>query len=229
MAVDVFRNGMDHNVGAVVQGVLDIGAHEGVVHDHRDAMAVGNSRHLCDIHHPQSRVGRGLDPDQLGVIWPDQFFHVELDAGRERHMHAVGRCNLGEVPVCSAVDIGYRNHMRALCEGLEDGSGGRGAGGEGQGMFRLLEGSDSLFKVLSAASQPTFARRKDPKWLTGLGWSCGCIRRSRWVSQRWSGRRWLRGRSETVSSAALQDRKDSTHGRNNGTGGRIVRRTSMDR
>lgn len=56
MAVDVFRNGMDHNVGAVVQGVLDIGAHEGVVHDHRDAMAVGNSRHLCDIHHPQGRV-----------------------------------------------------------------------------------------------------------------------------------------------------------------------------
>lgn len=138
MAVDVFRNGMNHNVGTVFQGVLDIWAHEGVVHDHRNPMPVGHSRNLCNVHHSHCRVRRRLDPDQLGVIWSNQFLHVQFNAGRERHVNAVSCRNLGEVPVCPPIDIGNRNDVCALGEGLKDSSGGGGAGGEGKGIFCLF-------------------------------------------------------------------------------------------
>lgn len=114
MSVDVLRNRMDHDIGAMIQRFLDIRAHKGVVdHDH-NSMTVRDCRDLGDIHHPQGRVGRGLYPDQLGVVRSDQFLHIQLDTGRESHVYTVGGGNLGEIPVCPSIHIRNRHHMRAL-------------------------------------------------------------------------------------------------------------------
>lgn len=49
MAVDVFCDGVDDDVGAVVERVLHVGAQEGVVdHDH-DAVLVGDGGDFADV------------------------------------------------------------------------------------------------------------------------------------------------------------------------------------
>lgn len=49
MAVDILGHGVDNQVGAVVQWVLDVGAHEGVVDDDGDAMLVGDVGDGADV------------------------------------------------------------------------------------------------------------------------------------------------------------------------------------
>lgn len=56
MAVDVLRNGMHDNVGAMLQRILHIGTHEGVVDNHQNAVPVGNFSNLRDINHSEGRV-----------------------------------------------------------------------------------------------------------------------------------------------------------------------------
>lgn len=45
---------------------------------------------------------------------------MQLDAGREGDMHAVGGSHLGEVSVSSTVDIGDRDDVGSGRERLED-------------------------------------------------------------------------------------------------------------
>lgn len=113
MAIDVFRNGMNDKVGAVLQRILDIGAHEGVIDNHQDSMAVGDIRNLGDIDHPKCRVRRGLNPNQFGVARTDQLLHIQLNAGRESDLDAMGRSNFGEIPVCATIHIGDGYDVRA--------------------------------------------------------------------------------------------------------------------
>lgn len=127
VTVDILGHGVNHHVGAVIQRVLDIGAHEGVVDHNQDAMAVGNFSHGFDIHQTEGRVGGGLDPDEFGLIGPNQVLDMQLDAWREGHVDTVRRCHLGEISVSAAVDIGDRNNVRPSGEGLEDGRSSCGA------------------------------------------------------------------------------------------------------
>lgn len=108
----------------MVQRVLNIGTHKGVVNDNQDTMAVGDISDGANIDQAESRVRRGLNPDELSLIWPNQILHMQLDAGRESHMHAVGGSHLGEVSVSSAVHIGDRDDVGPGCERLEDVCGG---------------------------------------------------------------------------------------------------------
>lgn len=66
VAVDVLGHGVHDEVGTVVQGVLDIGAHEGVVNNNHDAVLVGNVGNGTDVHQAEGGVGGGLNPDELG-------------------------------------------------------------------------------------------------------------------------------------------------------------------
>lgn len=104
---------MNDNVGAMLQRILDIRAHEGVIDNHQDSVTVGDFRDLGDIDHSKCWVRRGLNPNQFGVARTDQLLHIQLNAGRESDMDSMGRRNLGEVPVCATVHIGYGYNMRA--------------------------------------------------------------------------------------------------------------------
>ena len=61
----------------------------------------------------------------------------------------MGGRDLGEISVRSTVHIGHRNNVRARSEGLEDIRRGGRTGGKGQGVFRMLEGRNSLLKVVT--------------------------------------------------------------------------------
>jgi hypothetical protein len=105
VSINVFGHGVNNKIGTVVQWVLDVGAHESVIDNNLNAVLVGNVGNSPDIHQAESRVGGGLDPDELGLR-ADQLLHIQLDRGGEGDMDTVRRSNLGEVSVGTAVNIG---------------------------------------------------------------------------------------------------------------------------
>lgn len=56
MTIDVLGDRMHDEIRSMIQGILDVRAHEGVVHHHHDAMTVRNVCDLADINQAQSRV-----------------------------------------------------------------------------------------------------------------------------------------------------------------------------
>lgn len=153
MTVDVLGDGVDDDIGTVVQRVLNVGAQEGVVDDNQDTVLVGDGSDLLDIDQAEGGVGGGFDPDQLGLVGADELLDVELNARRESHLDAMGGGNLGEVTVSSTIDIGDGDDVRARGERLEDdGSGGR-ARGEGKGIFGVFKSSNGLLEVVTKFQQ----------------------------------------------------------------------------
>jgi hypothetical protein len=126
VAVDVLGDGVNDNVGTVVQGVLDIGAHKGVVNDNEDATLVGDIGNKLDINQAEGGVGGGFDPDELS-LGADQLLDLLLNTRRERDLDTVRGGNLGEVPVSAAVHIRDGDDVRASGQRLEDYRSGCGA------------------------------------------------------------------------------------------------------
>ena len=131
MTIDIFRNGMQHDIRTMVQWILHIRTHKSVIHNHLNVIRMRNLGNLLDVHQSQRRVRRRLDPDQLGILGPDQLLHVHLDGRSKSHMNAMGRSHLGEVSMRSTVDVGDGNNMRARGQGLEYRSSGGRARSEG--------------------------------------------------------------------------------------------------
>lgn len=158
MPIDVLGDGVDHNIRTVIERVLDVRAEERVVHHDQNAMSVRDRGHLANVDQAQGRVRRTLDPDQLRVVRTDELLDVDLNGRREGNVHAVGGRDLGEIPVCAAVDIRHGDDVRSGREGLQDGRCRCGPGREGEGVFRMFQRGDGLFEVISGESQ----RREGP-------------------------------------------------------------------
>jgi hypothetical protein len=149
VAINILGHGVNNEIGTVVQWVLDVGAHKSVIDNDLNTVLVGNVGNSPDIHQAESRVGGGLDPDELG-LGADQLLHVQLNGGGEGDLDTVRRSNLGEVSVGTAVNIGDRNDMGASSKGLENVGRSGGAGGEGQSVLGMLESCNGLLKVITA-------------------------------------------------------------------------------
>lgn len=180
MSVDVLGHGVHHNVGTVVERVLDVRAHKGVVDHNEDAMAMRHGGHFLNIHETQGRVGRGFDPHQLR-LGSDQLLHIALQRGGEGDIDTVGGGHLSEVAMGATVDIGDGDDVRTGGERLENDGGGGRTGGESEGIAGILQRGDSLLKVI-----PTRVRLvcdggdlHDRRSLTGWGWSSEYTRRGR--------------------------------------------------
>ena len=104
MTVDVLCHRVYHDIRAVVQRILDIRAHEGVVHNYHDSVLMRNRRDLPYVHQGQCRVRWRLDPDKLRV-WANEFGNVDFDAWAECDLDIVCERYLCEVTVRSSVDI----------------------------------------------------------------------------------------------------------------------------
>lgn len=73
---------------------------------------------------------------------------MQLDAGRERDLHAVCSRNLGEISVCTAVHIGDGDDVRPGGERLEDSRGSSGTGRKGEGVFGIFQCCNGLLEVI---------------------------------------------------------------------------------
>jgi hypothetical protein len=117
---------VNNNVGTVIKGILDIGAHEGVVDNNKDTTLVGNIGNKSDIDQAKGGVGGGFDPDELS-FGADQVLDLLLNARRERDIDTVRGGNLGEVTVSATVHIRNRDDVRASGQRLENDRGSGGA------------------------------------------------------------------------------------------------------
>lgn len=124
MAVDVLGHTVHNDVGAVIQGVLDVGREEGIVYNNHDSVPVRNRSNSTDIDQAQRGVTGRLNPDQFCLVGADQIFDIQLNRGRECDVDAVRGGDLGEVAMSSAIDVRHRDDMRAGGKGLQDDSGG---------------------------------------------------------------------------------------------------------
>lgn len=148
VAINVLGHGVNNNISTVVQWVLDVGAHESVINNDLDTVLVGNVGNSPDIHQAKSRVGGGLNPNELS-LGADQLLHIHLNRGGEGDLDTVRRSNLGEVSVGTTVNIGNRNDVRASSKGLEDIGSSGGAGRESKSILGVLESGNGLLEVIT--------------------------------------------------------------------------------
>ena len=83
-------------------------------------MLVGNGRDFSNIDQAKCRIAGAFDPYELGLFWSDEVCNIYFNARRECDLYAVCCCDLCEIAMGTAVDIGYGNDMGALGEGLEN-------------------------------------------------------------------------------------------------------------
>jgi hypothetical protein len=104
VSIDVLCNGVNDNVCAVVERVLDIRGEEGVVDYDKNAVLVCDGGDFADVNEGEGWVGRGFDPDQL-CLWTDELCDVDFEGGTERDLDPVCEGDLCEVSVGSAVYV----------------------------------------------------------------------------------------------------------------------------
>lgn len=112
MAIDVLGNGVDNNVCTMLQWILNIRAHKGVINNNPDPVRMGYFSDTLDINKRQSWIRRCLDPNKLGLRSNDGV-DINFNAAREGHGDTVRCSNLCEVSVGAAVDIAHGDDMRA--------------------------------------------------------------------------------------------------------------------
>lgn len=106
MPINVLCNRVNHNVCAMVERVLNVGAEEGIINHNHDAISVGHRGNVPNVDQAQGRIAGAFDPYQLGLIRTDELGHVDLNAGRKCDLNTMGCGDFGEVAMCTAIDIG---------------------------------------------------------------------------------------------------------------------------
>ena len=120
MAVHVFGGGMGHDIRAPFDGPAVDRGREGIVHDQRHAVGMGNFGKLLNIQDCQGRIGNGLAEHGPCIVFKSSmqlFFRgVGRDEGRLDPHFGHGDRDQIEGP---AVDRGGRNDMAACFTDIE--------------------------------------------------------------------------------------------------------------
>lgn len=135
-------------------------------------MLMCHCRHGSYIHQAERRIAGRLDPYELRLIWPNKSFDISNYAGRKVDCYTMCVCNLCEIAMGAAVNIGDGDDVGSLGEGLEDCSGGSGTGGESEGVFSMLEGRYCFFEVVPVRGirhkAVSFVSSEAPAYLLGF-------------------------------------------------------------
>lgn len=118
--VDVLRHGVDDNICAVIQRVLNVRAEERVVNHHHNPMLMCYRSDFADVDQRQCRIAGTFDPYQLRFVRPYQLCNVDFDTRGECDLNPMCGSDLCKVPVCPAVYIGDRNNVRTSGKRLKD-------------------------------------------------------------------------------------------------------------
>ena len=112
VAAAVLRGRVHDDVSAQGQRLLEVGRGERVVHRENGAGLMSHGREGGDVGDAQQRVGRRLDPDDLGLAGPDGGPHG-LDVGDpgSRVLHPPRKSNLAQQAVGAAIGIGGNDHV----------------------------------------------------------------------------------------------------------------------
>ena len=149
VAVHILGGGVDDDVGTEIEGTAEHRRGEGVVHDQRQAVTMGQGRDAFDIQHVHGRIGQGLAEHGPGV-GADGLFDLGVIGPliHEGHFDAHFFQRHGEQIEGAAVDAGHADHMVAAPGQVEDGDkvgslprrGAQGADATFQSRDLLLHG-----------------------------------------------------------------------------------------
>ena len=105
VAVEVFRGGVDHDVGAVLDRPEVHRAREGRVHDEREADFLREVGDRPEVEHAAGRVHRRLDEDRARLLAQPLAPRARLERIHQRDVDAVPAELLREQAVRAAVDL----------------------------------------------------------------------------------------------------------------------------
>ena len=135
VAADELGGGLDHHVGAVLQRAEQVRSGEGVVHDHRQVMLVGDFGDCLEVRQISVRVAEGLEVDELGVL---------LDEGGG---DAVTRQGVAQQVEGSTVDVlGGDDVVTGLGDITHSVFNGSGTGSDGQTSGTTFKGGDAVLE-----------------------------------------------------------------------------------
>ena len=148
MAGQVLGGGLHGDVSAEFQGTLQVGRHEGVVHDQQGAVAVRQLRNRGNVGDLQGRVRGGLKEDDLhirGEVLIAQGREVADEAGLHSAFSQLG----GREAVGAAVGRHAQQQGVARLQNAEGRRGGRHAGGVRVGVLGPLERGEGRLQVIA--------------------------------------------------------------------------------
>jgi hypothetical protein len=110
---------------------------------------MGSFGNGLDVNNTKGRVGRGFDPNKLGV-GSEFLFNI----GRIAQVDKGGidtnvGSNLGKVTISTTIDIVDRDHMATLLKAVDNGGSGGRTGSKSKTVLGTFQSSNSFFKVVS--------------------------------------------------------------------------------
>ena len=142
VAVQILGGAVDHHVGAQLQGTLQIGGAEGVVHDDLDLgiLGVGNLSHRGNVHDLQRGVAGALQIDHLGLFRQGSLHGLQIGHVHQTDLHAEFGDPVAQKGKRAAVQ-GLVSHdlVAGFHAGPEGGGNGAHAGSGGQCGLAALQ------------------------------------------------------------------------------------------
>ena len=157
VTADELGGGVNHNVGAVLDGPDQVGGAEGVVDDQGQTVLVGDGGDGVNVGNIGVGIAQGLQIDGLGVGLDSGFYLAKVVGVDESGGHAERRQGMGQQIVAAAVD-GLLSHDVIAClgQGLNGVADGSRAGGGGQSCYAAFQCRDALFQhILCRVGEPT--------------------------------------------------------------------------
>ena len=147
MAADELGGGLDHHVGAVLQRAEQVRSGEGVVHDHRQVMLVGDFGDCLEVRQVGVRVAEGLEVDELGVLLDGVLELLRVLGGNEGGGDAVTRQGVAQQVEGSTVDVlGGDDVVTGLGDITHSVFNGSGTGSDGQTSGTTFKGGDAVLE-----------------------------------------------------------------------------------
>ena len=121
MAPEVFGDAVHDDVRSFRERVLQGRGGKGVVHGEAGRMALEQRSHRGNVRDPQEGVGRGLQPDESGLVVEDGGHIRGVLRVHEMKVDAEGCVMRGEEPARAAVEVVSGDDFIPGLQGHEDG------------------------------------------------------------------------------------------------------------
>ncbi|MNS81596.1 hypothetical protein D3C72_1153100 [compost metagenome] len=147
VAADILGQGVDDDVGAVLDRAGQVGGRHGVVDDQRQALGVGRIGQGGEVHDIAQRIADGLAEDRLGALIGVGGDGGDVVGVDEAHLDAVLGQGVGEQVVGAAIEgAGGDDVVAGLGDGQDGVGDGRHARGHGQGRDPALQRRQTLLQ-----------------------------------------------------------------------------------
>ena len=139
---EVLRQGVEHDVRAEAEGLLQVRRREGVVDDAQRARSVGQLRSGSDVGEAQERVAGRLEVHVPRALGEGRLDLLQVGRVHEAELDAIALEHAREEPPGPAVEVVARDHVVPRLEAVEEGVAGRESARERQPASALLQGGE---------------------------------------------------------------------------------------